>query len=344
MKVLLEQGNAFSDALTSRFQLRYIIGPYILVGIVLSNAYKNKNVYKMITPRTPVRYEKFGELVRDNFTVFTRTINVFAHQTGYDDAKEEEPTIVVNGDNQSAYITSEIDSLLSIQGNIIYEEYMKSNPAFTYERGMQEKAIENSTLVFKGIKSKSRLHPKTKDITMEIINRFDVLEISTLDKVRKAEMNQLKMSLAKCDRVAIILPDYLCRCGTYIEAAKQAGCMKQVSVGKESYSDMHWMFTLRGFVPPQLIRRFKGISESGIWEVVTKRVTGNKRITLENTLGAFSPAKMNGNVVVIFVVYACGQTLAVVSLGFEYFYYFVAKIRNKGEQLCPHISNQHWNS
>lgn len=43
---------------------------------MLSNAYKNKNMYNMILPTKPVPYQYLQELVNDNFTIYTRSAYV----------------------------------------------------------------------------------------------------------------------------------------------------------------------------------------------------------------------------------------------------------------------------
>jgi len=53
-KALLEQGDPFASTIAVKFRLRFSIGTYLLVAIVLSNAYKSNNVYNLVLPRKPV--------------------------------------------------------------------------------------------------------------------------------------------------------------------------------------------------------------------------------------------------------------------------------------------------
>lgn len=76
LKVLLEQGNPFADGVINRERLRWATGLFLLAGIVLSNAYKNANVYNMITPRKPVPYEYIKQLRENNFAIYTRIATV----------------------------------------------------------------------------------------------------------------------------------------------------------------------------------------------------------------------------------------------------------------------------
>lgn len=74
-KIFLEQGD--KDLL--RFQplgLKLGVGGIILTGVVLSNAYKNCQVYSMISHREPIPYETLEELIRDEFTVVSRITDI----------------------------------------------------------------------------------------------------------------------------------------------------------------------------------------------------------------------------------------------------------------------------
>ncbi len=41
-------------------------------GLVLSNAFKNENVYKIVLPRGQISYYNIDELIEDNVTVYSR--------------------------------------------------------------------------------------------------------------------------------------------------------------------------------------------------------------------------------------------------------------------------------
>lgn len=75
--VLMEQGSAFShnsEQSFSKIQLKLPCDMFLLGGIVLSNAYCNKNVYNMVKPLVPVPYEAFSQLIRDKFKIYTRNV------------------------------------------------------------------------------------------------------------------------------------------------------------------------------------------------------------------------------------------------------------------------------
>lgn len=76
LKVFLEQDNPFPKSLIDNPRSKYIIGTLLLTGIVLSNAYKNTNVHKMIVQRKPVAYRYLEELLKDNFTIHSRSLQI----------------------------------------------------------------------------------------------------------------------------------------------------------------------------------------------------------------------------------------------------------------------------
>lgn len=96
------------------------------MGIVLSNAYKNSNVYNMVTPRQPVLYKKFRELLEDKFQVYTRSVS--------------DSTI------DRKMLISEVQALS--------ENYLKIMSNFLGE------GVEQNTLDPLGIINISRLHPE----------------------------------------------------------------------------------------------------------------------------------------------------------------------------------------
>lgn len=72
VKVALEQGDPMSNKLL-KHRFSALVGVVVmLVGTVLTNGYKNANVYNMILPRVPIPYKFFEELYRDQFKIYCR--------------------------------------------------------------------------------------------------------------------------------------------------------------------------------------------------------------------------------------------------------------------------------
>lgn len=63
VKVILEQGDPFQNTIIEEARLWSVTGSFLLMGIVLSNAYKSTSVYNIIIPHMPVPYQNFSELI-----------------------------------------------------------------------------------------------------------------------------------------------------------------------------------------------------------------------------------------------------------------------------------------
>ncbi|CAL8131319.1 unnamed protein product [Orchesella dallaii] len=72
---LLEQGGIISEPVRRKSYLKILIGSYILVCIVLSNAYKNENITRLTAPRSRTEFKNFSKLVQHKFQIFSRVIS-----------------------------------------------------------------------------------------------------------------------------------------------------------------------------------------------------------------------------------------------------------------------------
>lgn len=70
-KALVEQSNPFSKRVMNNKKLRIILAVFLLACMVISNVYKNRNIYK-IKSREILVYKRFAELVNANFSIYVR--------------------------------------------------------------------------------------------------------------------------------------------------------------------------------------------------------------------------------------------------------------------------------
>lgn len=81
-KILLEQGeDILENSRNSGFKI--MSASFILMGVVLNNAYKNTNVYNMIAQRAPIGYERMDELIQDKFTIFCKLTKIDVNMQHY---------------------------------------------------------------------------------------------------------------------------------------------------------------------------------------------------------------------------------------------------------------------
>lgn len=89
---MIEQGNPFPPDFDKHIKLRLVMGSTLLTGLVLSNAFKSKNVYKIVLSRYNISYRNVYELIEDNITVYSQierfeykwTYPYYCKQIGFD--------------------------------------------------------------------------------------------------------------------------------------------------------------------------------------------------------------------------------------------------------------------
>lgn len=306
LKILLDQGDPFLERATisKADALRWVIGFYLLVGIVISNAYKSNNVYKMISPRKPIPYETVRELLQDNFTVYTRVIDL--HVFGSQGVK---PLNLLNQlkNSQGPYDYMHRGKVTVVAVSEIAEAmktYLMSL-RHLYNRLLQMPRMDQSKMAKSGVLSTSIINSVIShqiNITLQkaILLRGEI----TADFVSKerqmlveAQEEFYLRDLKKCNRAAIILPKEL---GHKYK-------LPHVYTGQEeSYTDVGWSFTLTGgALPPYLPKSIKSIHENGIWKrwsrlftTVSVADSGNSEVRA---------GSMGGNVVIVFLVWLTGM-------------------------------------
>lgn len=75
-KVVICQGDPFSNRIIKSATFRYADASFFFMGIILSECYKNINMHNIITPRRFIPQQLFHELMRENFTVYTNSYDI----------------------------------------------------------------------------------------------------------------------------------------------------------------------------------------------------------------------------------------------------------------------------
>lgn len=316
LMALMEQGDAFVRSERNKV----VTGLFLAMGILLSNAYKNTNLYNMVTPRKSIPYESFEQLVDDNFTVYTRTTIVDVLPSGFEggEVASKDVSAEILGSEYTAFLTSEVDSLISDHKR--YLTLCHSCPQYDKNgrHVSSNRAILNSSLFSLGIKNYSKLQPNLNAILIPMLKKEVVWWTVVAEKFKRMEAHLLNNLFWKCYKVAILLPEYLCK--KYVHESRHR--KKLVSIGKEPYSDIDFLFTLEGFVPPRLIKKIKGLSEFGIWSKWEKIYNRGEEEPPVDTVVA---ASMSGNIIVVFAVIACGHSVATLSLVMEFIWHIFLK-------------------
>lgn len=296
MKALLEQGNPFPRFFADNERTRIIVGTILLMCIVLSNAYKNSNMYNMILPRNPVPFETLQDLIHHNFTVYSRSSSIklcLLHENFTNHHCNCESGTILRSSSNASYIcvTSETSFVSKIKRE---------------KTGVD---IKISKLVKQAVNF-SALTPTLKHKLIESIQVDKIFGLD-LQTVREAEEAYLYNSLATCKNTALILPESLCQRNA--QNLKKDRGSRDVFVGKEIYSDIQWYFHLKGFVHPDVIRRYQWVSFTGIWEWWMKIIMKRNISMGKNEATKTKPKSVSiyGNVVIIFTIWGCGSCFAI---------------------------------
>lgn len=157
-KVFVDQGNPIPGFIARTNNTRCMTGLFLLMGIILSNAYENSNVYNMAAPRRPILYKYFEELVRDKLHIFTRHGYSFGAQKKGAPPKwtEYEPSIKYTARNTSQACFRVYNYSVTCT--------TKVNEIEAYQQVRLHKygGKQNLTQVNKGLVEVSKLHPEMK--------------------------------------------------------------------------------------------------------------------------------------------------------------------------------------
>lgn len=325
-KMLLEQGGPFpiSCMQPHKVTTRWVAAFFFLAGIVISNAYKNTNVYNLITLRKPVGFETFEQLLASNFSILTRAYEL----------RLEIPTVIsgdewlftsnshhVMNDISSAVAESEIISL----NQVLVKQNMDSAVLANI---LNYTSLHSDTSSFlKNFYWRLRKRSWTATSKESADNRFKTkLQLQFKVNYRQNETQVLRKFLSKCEKRALILPWYLCT--EYAKYLTKQG-LRHISIGKEVYANISWAFGLEILVPPYVSTSLKAMTSAGIWDHWSS-FTQRKTYRIDEwTQAEVKAPTMTGNIQILF-------RLLLYGLFGSLFTFLVESIKNAKKIITGH--------
>lgn len=104
--------------------------------------------------------------------------------------------------------------------------------------------------------------------------------------------------IRNCEKVSFILPGYLRH--EYSRRLQRISKGRDIYVGKEAYTEVGWMISVKGLWTRQLINRYKTVYVLGHWHRWIELFTMRK-IAHESPYPV--AAKLYGNIILIFIVW-----------------------------------------
>lgn len=309
LKILVEQGDAFLESYSNHWKFSYSL--YLLMSIVLSNAYRNSNVYNMVKPRIPIPYEKFSQLVDDKFKIFTRNVEF----VNFEEILDGE---TVNMSN--AMTTPHTIWFLSGHKWYLMSEVQKFKVLIDYHDKPESVRTDQHAENLQRVMNHSELHPNLIKIFNEIAFEYIQTKIDNLSvidhswwsrKMHETEQSILEESLDHCNQVALLLPDHLAR-----NIAYRMRNLENIYVGKEILQDSMTAFYLSGYIPLRIISRIKAIKWAGLWYRWRKLIWSKTGRTVQENVREsrkIQKPTMSGNIFVIFVVLLIGLSCSILA-------------------------------
>lgn len=318
-KLLLEQGNPFPDSLLTSHWCKCLSMTLLLTGIVLSNAYKNTNVYNMIRPRLVIPYLHLRELVDDNFQILGRSFNFHVYieilRHWWDDRNISFSSFSPLKD-KAHFKTYSLGFPYPSEIKVPHDAGQESELANFHQIANETDANANNNLTDLLFNVTSIL-AITATALQNIVNRVKCMNVTTFIEFSLQFSKQFELEeasrfhgiLKACKKTAVLMPTYA---GYQIISDLEREGQRHAYQGLETYYEMNLVFDLKGVIPPYLAKRARYAERSGLWK--RHQDLFKQRYFQKNIEGTESLKKptMSGNVVVIFLFLAAGLVASVI--------------------------------
>ncbi|CAL8147174.1 unnamed protein product [Orchesella dallaii] len=310
--LILERGDPFLKIQLETATARWMVGSLLIAGIVISNAYKNDNVYKMIAPRKIIPYNDIQQLVTDGFEIFTR-VTTFGNSQRF---------LSRFRDMISQISAHKIGIVGHPASNVfgIYSEFYKEVGKTKGDPDLYEIRLHNLTREQKLVAS-VKLHSKTIKIIKASGNPTDPSFSTTfLENQEKLLLKEIQ----KCNKVAVVLPEMACQ--RFLNEAKDA---KNLNLGKNVIYEDKIGFYLLGWISDKLLGRLSALESSGIWNKEDDFIGIFLKKSSKLESNKVSAAKLSGNITVIFFTFLLGLLIGASSFILEIVFAFVKNVSSE---------------
>ncbi|CAL8117183.1 unnamed protein product [Orchesella dallaii] len=300
-KGLLDQGDPIFIRLAKIPKLRGLFGCFLLMAIVLPNAYKHTNITKLTLPPAPIPYDTFSKLVESKFDIYTKATYIAGIQeTSFDQLHPLHRaffqfTFVNLAKPSQNHGQHDISNAYQSQVFAFAQAEVKYNEVFDF--GTETHLNLSKTAL--DLINHTKLHPLwfEKLVGSGLISNYDLIK--------------------NCTKIALMLPE--------IEANLLYYKFRNLGISnafrsKESLLSHSYGIRFLHWVSPIVLERVKAIRVSGIlkrWDdLVTKyftKIQNSKVNALQLQDSVPKAIKISSNVVVVFFVLIGGTILAVVA-------------------------------
>lgn len=316
----LEQGSLLPNKLWCDSRLRWVVGSFILAGIVMSNAYKNTNVYNMILPRKIIPFENFQELLDHNFKIYTSIGYSYFTLLGLFDMDIETYLRDLHVENHLIYQNNTYGSTLFKITSVVSNKFeaMKIWNLTTNEEFIIDKTLLAETslgshaynITWDTMKAASDWLNNAESTS--ILRKLGSMITHYLDDLDHKESARF---LETCDKTAIIEPEF--QCIKHAQFLRRQG-HKHVFIGKELYFMTKLAFALEGDIPEYIIKRIRATDKAALFSRWIDLLKGTaKEWFQEAGRLPLVPPTISGNVLIIFMIWEIGVVVTLVCIFLE---------------------------
>lgn len=294
LKILFEQGDPINLRLISHHSpIRLLVGAFLIIGIVLSNAFKNENITHVTLPREPIPFDDLETLNLTGFKIYIRG------------------TVYVTGVHRKSMAPFSTAAFWFLKnpfqtGNHSNVSNIFYNEVFSYGKGETSKswhpwqwlpvASKPNRIVRIMNFNFTKLHPDWIEMLFYgTVSEYDVLK--------------------ECNYTALFLPDVEANALYY--RLKREG--KSAFLGDHLGLSKDYGLMFARWVNPAVLKRIKSLYASGFYDwwtnflvnVLIRIRGGSLHDNLIGETGRNKASDMQGNITVVFVILAMGLVCAV---------------------------------
>lgn len=146
---------------------------------------------------------------------------------------------------------------------------------------------------------------------------LNLIEISLVKLFQDKQRNELLQSLNECNKTAAFLTKDMA-----VTFARKVGKNNSHTfLGQETYLEENFVFSMKGFVPPYIIRRAKSVFTAGLAKVWAKLLSRKDYLSSTHPVAVVKPT-MKGNILIIFILLFSGYLIGLSVITVEFLCHF----------------------
>ncbi len=295
-KILVEQGDPIRESLfLFSPATRIVFSVALFGGLVLSTLFKNENITQITLPRQPkVLFNTLNSLLENDFTIYTRG-------TMGGQANIRLLSILSMAPELRTFMT-----LVEPKGNFSDHDFSSWFHSELYTYGKAENSWHNWISWFA---------PADVDFSDKILRLMNHTKLVPNWMKTLINFNKVNETLLEnCNKTAVLLPDLAAHPYYYGLKKKK----KSVFLGNDLKMSMAHGIKFNRRVNQQLLVRMQGLYSSGIldwWNTfmvdIMPRIQGG---FLQDGIQPVKASDMDGNIVVVFVIFCVGILAGILTL------------------------------